>query len=90
MLQQGLELFVGLRECVGLLAISGALLRWRFNTQRYKQVSKLWVAHQSVFVKAVQQIFLAALLLDQVNFQHLLVQLQHWLGEHAHSQVNQA
>ena len=62
MLQQGLELFIRLRERKGLLASGGAFLHWRRNTKRYKQVGKLRVAHQYVFVKSGKQLGFTCLL----------------------------
>ena len=55
-----------------------------------EQVGKLGVAHQVIFVVLRQNVGLALLLPDQMCLEHLLVQLQHWVGEHTHSQVDKA
>ena len=54
MFKQRLKRFVCLRECVGLFARRGAGLHGRLDTKLYKQLGKLWVAHQIIAVVVSQ------------------------------------
>ena len=90
MLSEGFEFLVTLGERIGLLARGRARLHRGLNTKRTEQFSKLLVAHEFslVHTRGCQQVFLHLLDADEVLLQHVAVEFQHRVDEHAQGLVD--
>ena len=92
MLKQRLQTFVGLGECVCLLACREADLHWRLDAPAYEQLGELGVAVQRLLVgrDRLHQSLLGVSQVYLVVLQRISVEQEDWLGKHLYRQVDQA